>query len=266
MKRTIVLLTDFGHKDHYVGVIKGVIHSIAPEAPVIDLCHEVPPQDIRSGAYLLGVSYRVFPKGTIFLSVVDPGVGTDRRIVIAQLGEWYFVNPDNGLLTLVLEREKLKQVVQVTDSRYWLSPVSSTFHGRDIMSPVAAHLYRDPRPKKFGKPINVGANGRSPLRLLATKPATKGMKNIEGEVFYIDHFGNLITNIPSQMIPKSRQCRVGIAHKKLHRIVRSYGDAAVGEWVAVVASADLLEIAVNQGSAQKELQAKVGDPVRVEWD
>ncbi len=266
MNPPIVLLTDFGHKDHYVGVIKGVIHSIAPQAPIIDLCHEVPPQDIRSGAYLLGVSYRFFPKGTIFLSVVDPGVGTNRRIIIVRLGDWYFVNPDNGLLTLVMEREKLKQAIQVTESRYWLSPVSSTFHGRDIMSPVAAHLYRNSQPKKFGRSIKAGARPAVPLLRLSTKPAAKGEKTIEGEVFYIDHFGNLVTNIPSRMIPENCQCRVSIAHKKLHRIVRSYGDAAIGEWVAVVASADLLEIAVNQGNAQKELQAKVGDPVRVEWE
>ncbi len=260
MKAPIVLLTDFGHKDHYVGIIKGVIHSIAPQAPIIDLCHEVPPQDIRSGAYLLGVSYRFFPKGTIFLSVVDPGVGTDRRIVIAQLGDWYFVNPDNGLLTIILEQEKLKQAIHVTHPKYWLSPVSSTFQGRDIMSPVAARLYRDSQPKKFGKPI------KDSLKVLSSKPATKGEKTIEGEVFYVDHFGSLITNIPSQMIPKNCQCRVSVAHKKLHRIVRSYGDASPGEWVAVVASADLLEIAVNQGNAQKEIQAKAGDPVRVEWE
>ena len=260
MGKAIVLLTDFGQKDHYVGVIKGVIHSIAPRAPVIDLCHEIPPQDIRSGAYLLGVSYRFFPKGSIFVSVVDPGVGTDRRIVIVQLGDWYFVNPDNGLLTLVLEREKLKQVIQVTESRYWLSPISSTFHGRDIMSPTAAHFYRTPQLKKFGEPI------KDSLKTLSSNPVRRKGNAIEGEVFYIDHFGNLITNIPSQMIISHRQCQVSIAHKRMHRIVQSYGDAAVGEWVAVVASADLLEIAVNQGNAQKELQAKAGDPVRVEWE
>lgn len=260
MNKAIVLLTDFGHKDHYAGVIKGVIASIAPQASLIDLCHEVPPQDIRSGAYLLGVSYRFFPKGSIFLSVVDPGVGTDRRIVMAQLGDWYFVNPDNGLLTLVGEREKLKQAIQVTNSRYWLSPVSSTFHGRDIMAPVAAHLYRGGPLKKFGRPI------KGPLVTLRSKPAMKKANSIEGEIFYVDHFGSLVTNIPAAMIPAHRQCKVSIARKKMHRIVRSYGEAEIGEWVAVVASADLLEIAVNQGSAQKEIRAKVGDPVRVEWE
>lgn len=261
MKRAIILLTDFGHKDHYVGVIKGVIHSIAPQAPIIDLCHEVPPQDVRSGAYLLGVSYRFFPKGSIFLSVVDPEVGTDRRIVIVRLGDWHFVNPDNGLLTLVMEKETLKQGVEVTEKCYWRHPVSSTFHGRDIMSPVAAYLYRSRGGvKKFGRPI------RDPLRRISSNPAKKTEKGIEGEVFYMDHFGNLITNIPSQMIPAGKTCRVGIGGKKMRRIVPSYGHAEAGEWVAVVASADLLEIAVNQGNARKEIGAKVGDPVRVEWE
>ena len=260
MHRFIVLLTDFGHKDHYVGVMKGVIHSIAPAAPMIDLCHEVSPQDIRSAAYLLGVSYRFFPKGSIFLSVVDPGVGTDRRVVVVQLGEWYFVNPDNGLLTLVLEREKLKQAVQITESRYWLSPVSSTFHGRDIMAPVSAHLYQTGHLKKFGKPLI------SPLKTLPSKPPERKGNSIQGELFYLDHFGNLITNIVSDLIPLHRECKVSIGGKKMHRIVESYAHASPGEWVAVVASADLLEIAVNQGNAQKEIGAKVGDPVKVEWE
>ncbi len=160
----------------------------------------------------------------------------------------------------MLEREKLKQAIHVTESRYWLSPLSSTFHGRDIMSPTAAHLYRTSQLKKFGKPI------KDSLKILPSKPARKKGNAIEGEVFYIDHFGNLITNISSKMIGSHRQCQVSIAHKRMHRIVQSYGDAAVGEWVAVVASADFLEIAINQGNAQKELQAKVGDPMRVEWE
>ena len=259
MPSPIVLLTDFGQEDHYVGVLKGVIARITPEAPIIDLCHEVPPQDIRAGAYLLGISYRFFPKGSIFLSVVDPGVGTDRKLVIAHLGSWYFVNPDNGLLTFVQQKESLKQVVQITNDRYWLSPVSSTFHGRDIMAPVSGHLSKTKELKKFGVPL------RGFLRTLPVKSVKKGRHFIEGEVVSVDHFGNLITNIEAEWISKLRSCEVHMAHKKISRIARSYANAARGEWVAVVASADLLEIAINQGSAQKEIHAKVGDPVRITY-
>ena len=259
MIRTIVLLTDFGHKDHYVGVMKGVISGIAKEVQVIDLCHEVSPQDVRSAAYLLGVSYRYFPSQTIFLCVVDPTVGTERRLIAAQLGNYYFLAPDNGTLTMVLDREEKKRVVQITNPIYRLARVSSTFHGRDILSPAAAHLARGLALTKLGEGI------KGPLITLQGQVPKRGKQFLEGEIFYIDHFGNLITNLHSDLLHPTKNCEVTVRNKKIQEIGVCYAEVNKGELVAVVASSDFLEIAVNQGNAQKRLHAKIGDPVRVRW-
>src|SRR6266550_5045972 len=182
------LLTDFGLCDNYVGVLKGVIINITPQAYLIDITHNIPPQDIAAGAWVLGTSYRYFPPGTIYVCVVDPGVGSVRRPIAVCAGDWFFVGPDNGLLSYVLATQTIYEAVLLSNPAYHLPQVSKTFQGRDIFAPVAAHLARGITLRDFGAPLDP-----SSLRLLDLKYASRQEGRIEGHIVYIDHFGNLIT-------------------------------------------------------------------------
>ena len=199
--RVITLLTDFGIQDAYAGAMKGVIAGINPFANIIDICHTVPPQDIFNGAYLLYTAYKYFPKKTIHVAVVDPGVGSKRNIVCVETENYFFLTPDNGLLSFIIQDERPKSVHRVTNDKYFLPALSSTFHGRDVFAPVAAHLSLGVKPQQLGIEIN---------RLEQLEIPSPAYKNgrIEGQVISVDRFGNLITNITRLHIEQHLRCQI----------------------------------------------------------
>lgn len=259
----IAILTDFGYRDHYAGVLKGVIAKIAPAARVIDLAHGVAPQSTLAGALVLGQSWRYFPRETIFLAVVDPGVGTGRRpVAVETRAGARLVGPDNGLLWLAAREAGVRQVAELRAPRYRLSPVSATFHGRDIFAPAAAHLW-------LGAPLRSFGPERAGLEPLALKAPVRRGNRIEGVVIYRDGFGNLVTNLDRASVDALRACfpartlLVTIRGGAPMGIVSAYGDAPPGAPLAVFGSFDLLEIAVREGSAAASFGAGEGTPVRV---
>jgi S-adenosylmethionine hydrolase len=255
----IALFTDFGTRDAYVAQLKGAILSIHPTAQLIDLTHEVDAFDVRAAAYLLDASARYFPAGTIFVAVVDPGVGTARRpvLVATQADKWY-VGPDNGLFTRVIEREQLKLAHVLTQSAYFLRQVSATFHGRDIFGPVAAHLARGVEPAQFGGRLT------SVVQLPYTPPQRQG-QTMTGEVIYLDHFGNIVTNIPSTMLTdcvpgQEVVCRLA-THIQVMPFVETYGAGPEGQLIGLINSNGEFEIALPRGAASARLGVKVGAKV-----
>ena len=256
--RIITLTTDFGTSDHFVGVMKGVILGISPTARIVDISHEVQPFEVPDGAFTIAQAYKYFPKNTIHVIVVDPGVGSTRRPLLAEAGGQYFVAPDNGVLSMVLARETA-QVRHITNERYFLKPVSRTFHGRDVFSPVAAHLAVGVAPAQFGRRVT------DPLRLTFFAPAHTGKHTWTGSILKIDRFGNLITNFHvddfSQVRVRPFEMIVGL--KTVSRLALTFTDCAPGELFAVVGSSGYLEVASNQGSAAKALGCGAGSPVEL---
>ncbi len=251
MPTIIAVLTDFGTSDPYVGIMKGVIARIAPDARVIDISHGVPPQDVLVGALWLDSAVDWFPPDTIFLIVVDPGVGSARRVVACEIGEQRFVCPDNGLLSAVAQRLGIGAAVVACEERYHLSGGSSTFHGRDIMSPVAAHLAAGVSLERLGPPAGE-------LELLALPRARRALDMVVGEVIYTDHFGNLITSILASELPAGARIEVGGQRLPLGR---TYAQVERGEPLALVGSTGRLEISVRDGSAARDLALGAGDAV-----
>jgi S-adenosyl-L-methionine hydrolase (adenosine-forming) len=260
--RLIVLLTDFGWKDGYASILKGVIWGIAPGAVISDLTHEIAPQDIFQGALTLGRAAPYFPPGTIFLSVVDPGVGTSRRPLAARLGEQFFVGPDNGLLTLLLEdaeRHALPvECVHLTQPQFWLPRISSSFHGRDIFAPVAAHLALDVRLAEMGPAVT------DPVRLRMPVPQ-RSEAGWQGEIIHIDAFGNLATNLRSEHLQGRGKMEVLIADQQIRGLVRSFGEGIPGQFVALIDSSGALSICQVNSSAERSLGVKLGDGVEVRF-
>lgn len=259
--KVIALLTDFGIEDYYVGSMKAVIAGINPGVQVIDISHHIPPQDIQEGAFVLYSAYRYFPEGTIFVAVVDPGVGTWRRVVCVKTKQHTFLAPDNGLLTLIATREKVLFAVEVTNSSYFLPEVSSTFHGRDIFAPVAAHLSMGLKPTKLGKQID-------DLHTLPfPKPIIKEEGVLEGEVIHIDRFGNLITNIEqtwAEILDKGLKS-ILINDREIFNISHTYREVKVGELLALFGSLGHLEISVNLGNAKEVLGCSRRDKVIIRY-
>lgn len=254
----ITLTTDFGTQDWFVGTMKGVIAGLAPEARIIDLTHEIPPGDIRAGAFALAAACGYFPKGTVHLVVVDPGVGSARRALAIQTRDYMFVGPDNGVLSWALRTKRVLAAHAITNSRLLLRPVSNTFHGRDVFSPVAARL-------SAGLAIGeLGPRLRSFARLTWPRPKVTN-RAIRGEVIYVDRFGNAITNIDHANLraPRRRRLRVVAGGQDVGLILRYYGAAPPGQALAVVGSSGLLEVAVNGGSAAETLGLRVGEAVEV---
>lgn len=256
----IVLLTDFGTRDAYVGVMKGVLAGLAPEVPVIDLTHDVPPQDVRTAAFLLAGSYSYFPDGTIFVAVVDPGVGTGRKLVAVRSDRHRFVAPDNGLLGFLKTAGLIRSQHEITNTRYFLPEVSATFQARDILAPVAAHLAKGVDPALLG-PVLVE------LQTLGfPRPAVRDDR-LEGEVVYIDTFGNCLTNLTRtdlEALSRDRSTiRVTAAGRTFTGIRSTYGAAEEGAPLALVGSSGHLEIAVHCGHAARVLGLSVGAPVSV---
>jgi S-adenosylmethionine hydrolase len=258
----ITLLTDFGLKDGNVGVMKGVIWEIAPEVQIADLSHLIPPQDVQEAALILSRSAPFFPPGTVHLAVVDPGVGTARRPLAARLGEHFFVLPDNGLITLLLEQAQAAnesvEFVHLDQPQYWLPSISHVFHGRDIFAPCAAHLANGAFLQELGTPIH------DPKRLKFPVPI-RTASGLQGEVIHIDHFGNLSTCIRRQHLGEPSTLRVRLGGVEIAGLVRTFGDRLPGELVALYGSTDFLIVSVVNGSAAQRLGVKIGDPVEVTW-
>ncbi len=258
----ITLITDFGQADHFVGVMKGVIAGINPEALVVDVNHQVNSYDIFEAAFALAQSYRSFPSDTIHVVVVDPGVGTARRPLLARTIDYKFVAPDNGVLSLVFEREESIEVRHITSDHYFLNPVSNTFHGRDIFAPVAGWLTKGVEADKFGEPISDYAKFTSP------KPKRTGDQLVQGVVLKVDKFGNLITNLSPDDVPQlfaenPPPFKIVVNQQEITGLNLSYSMGKPGEVFAIVGSSGYLEICTNRGSAAKALNAGRGAEVGI---
>jgi len=244
-KNVITITTDFGTKDAYVGIMKGVILSINPNAQLVDITHEIEPGDILEAAFLLKDAYEYFPKGTVHLVVVDPGVGGKRRPIAIKAKDFFFVGPDNGVFWPIIS-DKDALVVHLTNRKYFLQDISSTFHGRDIFAPVAAYISKGVHLLDMGVPIN------DPVRLEIKRPML--LKNqIVGSVIRVDRFGNLITNISKKDIiecfGRLSGLEVKIGERRIKEISRTYSDVPSGQLLALIGSSGFLEISVNRGSA-----------------
>ncbi len=257
MPRSIITLTtDFGLSDHFVGTMKGVILARHPAATLVDITHEIRPYAISEGAFAIAEAYRYFPKKTVHVIVVDPGVGTARRPILAEAAGQYFIAPDNGVLSMVYAREK-HRVRAITSVRHFLKPVSQTFHGRDVFAPTAALLGRGTPPARFGKLI------QDYCRQRFAEPVRTGKRFWHGAVLKVDHFGNLITNFHVDAFPqvRTRPFQLSCGQAAIGALAGTFAEGAPGEPVLVVGSSGYLEIAMNQGAAAKALGCETGSPV-----
>jgi S-adenosylmethionine hydrolase len=258
----VTLTTDFGPNSPYVAAVKGVILSICPAATIVDVAHDIPPQDIRRAALVLDEATPWYPAGTIHLAVVDPGVGTDRAIVYARIGDHHYVAPDNGLLSRLAARTPPSKIIQLTAAEYWLPRVSNTFHGRDIMAPVAARLALGLDPDQLGPPLER-------LTALDWPEPRQGAARIDGYVIEIDTFGNLITNITSEMLAgrltDHRACIVCSIYETWG-IYRTYGDQPNGTFIALIGSNGRLELALVGDNAARRLGITAGTTVTIAWE
>ncbi len=254
----VALLTDFGTRDWYVGTLKGVLLSLCPRVHVVDITHDIPPQDVIAGAFTLSAVAHWFPPGTVFLTVVDPGVGSRRALLAAEADQRYFVGPDNGVLTLSLERAKRLTIVRLTNRRYWLNPVSHTFHGRDILAPVAAHL-------ASGRSLRALGVVTRRITSLSLPTVQRTGRTMQGCLVHIDAFGNLITNVPGAALRgrPAHTKRVLRYKRRWVRVVSSYADGRPNELIAVIGSLGFVELAIREGSAAWTFRAKRGDRVEL---
>ena len=259
MRPVIALLSDFGSRDHYVGTMKGVMLGICPDVTFVDITHDIAPHDVLDGAIELAAAYRFFPAGTIFLAVVDPGVGSGRRGIAAEIGDYRFVCPDNGLLSAVLREAPAKKVVELTERRYARPTVSRTFEGRDRFAPAAAWI---------AKGIQLAALGRNvpELHRLDIPQAVLTDDELRGAVLRTDRFGNLVTNIDRKTFEKfarSAGVQVAAGGATVGRLVATYADIQSGEICALFGSTDHLELAANAGSAADLLGLTRGAVIRI---
>jgi len=261
----ITLLTDFGLDDEYVGAMKGVILSVNPSANIVDITHRIDPHDLISTAYLIRSYYNFFPKGTVHVIIVDPGVGSDRAILAVKMYGHVFLAPDNGVLTLLLKACSIMSAVYVENKEYCLKSISRTFHGRDIFAPVGAHLSRGAVLTDLGSTVD-----KAQMTLLEISgPSISEKGELEGSVISIDRFGNLITNIDSEILEKFCQSDPGkkpgviVRKYKVLGLFDSYTSVKPGDSLGIIGSRDLLEIAVNKGSAEHLFSAANGDVVKV---
>ena len=256
----IALLTDFGLRDHYVGTMKGVALGICPDATLVDITHDVPAHDVLAAALQLAASYKYFPAGTIFVAVVDPGVGSSRRGIAAEAGDYRFVAPDNGVLTAVFKAEPPRKIVELTERRYARPTVSRTFEGRDRFAPAAAWLAKGTQLSALGRPIS------NPHLLDIPVPAVSG-ELLAGVVLSIDRFGNLVTNIDRRTFDafaRSQPIRIVAGDRPVARLVSTYAEIAQGEVCALFGSSDHLELAVYAASAEEQLGLPRGTRVEIQ--
>jgi S-adenosylmethionine hydrolase len=258
----ITLTTDFGNSDHFVGTMKGVILDILPEARIVDICHSVQAFDVLDGALTISQAYSYFPNRTIHVVIVDPGVGTARRPILASSDKYHFVAPDNGVLSLVYAREPRMHVRHITSEHYFLQPVSNTFHGRDIFAPVAAYLAKEVDSLKFGDEVE------DYVRFSAPKPKAVDQNRVRGVVLKVDRFGNLITNITPQDVPmlfaaEGKAFKIVVGNCEITEIHSAYAEGAPGEVMGVLGSMGFLEIAANRGAAAQLTGAGKGTDVTI---
>lgn len=256
--RLITLTTDFGYKDPFAGIMKGVIFGIHPGARVVDLTHGVAPQDIRGAALALAYAAPCFPPAAVHVAVVDPGVGTERRPVVIEAEGSFFVGPDNGVLGLAVEGKKIERVVELKNERYQLTPRSATFHGRDVFAPAAAHLALGVPAADFGPALDGYARLQWP-------EVSRAEGEVRGEIVYIDNFGNLITNVRErdlESLPRE-QLIVSFAELTIRGLAANYAGAAKDNYAALINSWGLLEIACFNGHADQRSGADIGDPVHI---
>jgi hypothetical protein len=255
----IALLTDFGTSDHYVGAMKGVMLTICPDASLVDISHEIPAHDVLTGALELAACYRYFPSGTVFLVVVDPGVGSPRHGLAAEVGDYRFVAPDNGVLTAVFSETKPKRVVQLTERRYARATVSRTFEGRDRFAPAAAWLAKGLDCSTLGRPV-------AQVHQLDLPVATVSDGLLAGEVVRVDRFGNLVSNIERRQFDTYRQesaIRIEAGGHEVGRVVNTYAEIEPDAVAALFGSTEHLEIALNGASAAERLGLRRGATVRI---
>jgi S-adenosyl-L-methionine hydrolase (adenosine-forming) len=254
----ITLTTDFGQSDHFVGAMKGVILGIAPDATVVDITHQITPYEIPEAGFTLAQLYRDFPPKTVHVVVVDPGVGTARRPILAQAGGQYFIGPDNGVFSMIYNRET-HRVREITSERYFRKPVSPTFHGRDIFAPCAAQLAKGVRPAQFGKLINDYAQTDF------EHPVRTGKRFWNGAILKIDHFGNLITNFHVSEFGgiQERPFELVVGPHRIEKLARTFEEVESGETAAIVGSSGYIEIVRRRSSAAKALGCGCGAPVEL---
>jgi S-adenosylmethionine hydrolase len=261
----ITLLTDFGLEDEYVGVMKGVILSINPAVQIVDITHNIARHNLEQASLVLNASFRYFPRGSIHVIVVDPGVGGARQVICLERGGHLFLAPDNGVLTMVIEENKVERVCAVQNEELFLIPVSDTFHGRDIFAPVAAYLSKGLSAVKLGKEI-VPADL---ARFDRSEPAVSDSGELFGRVMAVDHFGNVITNIDRARFEafrgdvRAEDMVIGLEGTTILGVVRSYDQVKRGSPVAIFGSRDFLEVSVNQGNAFAQFKIRIGQTVYV---
>ena len=255
----LTLTTDFGLSDHFVGTMKGVILGICPQAQIVDISHGVTPYEIGEGAYLIAQAYRYFPKKTVHVVVVDPGVGTARRPILMEAAGQYFVAPDNGVLSMVLAREENAKFRLISNAKYFLQPVSTTFHGRDIFAPVAAHLAAGVPAARMGKRIE------DYLKPGFEKPHRAGKRTWIGRILKIDRFGNVITNFHVDDFGDLalRNFSFGFGPVTVSAMARNYAERAPGELFAILGSSGYYEVSVSQGSAAQTIHCESGAAVEL---
>ena len=257
----ITLTTDFGSNDHFVGAMKGVILEIVPDAQIVDICHAVQAFDVLDGALTISQAYSYFPTRTVHVVVVDPGVGTARRPIVASSDKYHFVAPDNGVLSLVYAREARMHVRHITSEHYFLQPVSNTFHARDIFSPVAAYLAKEVDGLKFGDEVE------DFVRFSAPKPKAVDENRMRGVVLKVDRFGNLVTNVSPQDAPMlfaaGKAFKIVVGNREITEIHSAYAEGAPGEVFGVLGSMGFLEIATNRGAAAQLTGAGKGSDVTI---
>jgi S-adenosylmethionine hydrolase len=261
----VTLTTDFGSNDHFVGTIKGVILEIVPDATIVDICHAVQPFDVLDGALTIAQAYSYFPTSTVHLIIVDPGVGTARRPIIASSERHHFVGPDNGVLSLIYGREERMHVRHVTADHYYLQPISNTFHGRDIFAPIAGYLAKGVETEKFGEEIS------DFVRFNAPRPKPAGENSLRGVVLKVDRFGNLVTNITEKDAPTLFQSdpppfKITVGNSEIADIKESYAQGVPKQVFGILGSMGYLEISANRASAAQILGAGKGSEVTLQLE
>src|SRR6056297_1390911 len=258
MHQVITLTTDFGVQDHYVGAMKAVLLSISEKARLVDIPHQIPPQDIMAGAWVVRNSAMLFPPNTVHLVVVDPGVGTNRKPIAIKIKDQYLVGPDNGIFSLITDQYDYKGV-ELTNPDFWRADQSSTFHGRDIFAPVAAHLSNGVKMSELGQPIEK-------LETYRWAVPISDRDGVQGWVVHIDHFGNLISNIPESMIRDAvggGDLKIYVGNTIFDTVVNTFGDVPDGEPAAYIGSSGVLEIAINKGDAREMLGVEKGAQISI---